>query len=108
MVRELKGRKGRFALEIEAWTGAARQTRPNPVSSGAQEVDANKMVEVAGVEPACPWPLYAASTVYSVALISPGVCRDARLAPSQLPGEGTVRSPRVAPRTMPAVVASFG
>ncbi len=45
---------------------------------------------------------------FSVVLISPGLCDYARSVPSQLPDEGTVRKPRVAKRTMPAVVADVG
>ena len=40
---------------------------------------------------------------YSVILISSGLCVNARSAPNQLPDEDTVRKPRVAPRTIPAV-----
>jgi hypothetical protein len=55
-------------------------------------------------------PLTFAHRVYlfSVGFISPGLRDDARLIPSQLPDEGTVCKPRVAPHTMPAVVASSG
>jgi hypothetical protein len=46
--------------------------------------------------------------LYSMVLISPRLCDYARSVPSQLPDEGTVCKPRVAPHTMPAVVASLG
>jgi hypothetical protein len=55
----------------------------SPATPGAAR--GHKLVEVAGFEPACPWPLHATSTCNSATLISPGPRRRTRLSPSQSP-----------------------
>jgi len=65
------------------------------------------MVEVAGVEPASFRPSRAASTVIVRYQSRPSSASARAWAQGQLPGEDTVCSPRVAPHTMPAVVAGF-
>jgi hypothetical protein len=60
-----------------------------------------------GVPPSQP-PSYATHAGCSVTLVSPGLCVNARLSPSQPPDEVTAREPRVAPRAIPAVVVALG